>query len=87
MKITKEQLDSLIRECVDEKMDDLLGEDQSNFGQPGPEEHVEMIHRDIHDAMTALRNASEGLKSAGRNPSVIDDCFFRLKRFIGTELK
>lgn len=83
MKLTKEQLDNLIKECVDEHMSALSETDiatQQSGGNPSADK--DQVHSDLFDAMSALGNASRGLRALGMKPTEIEDAYFKVKRFL-----
>ena len=82
MKLSKDQLNALIKECVEEKLEEL-GE---NFeGQPLQDPAgMENAKRAGIAALQSLKTASESYKKIGVKATVIDDCYFTLKRFLET---
>lgn len=76
MKITKEQLEKMIAESIEEHLGGLAEQ------MPGQPQMPEEVFHDLHTAMSALRNASAGMKKAGLKAVEVDDCFFKVKRLL-----
>lgn len=76
MKITKEQLEKMIAESVEEHLGGLAEQ------IPTKPQIPEVVFHDLHSAMSALRNASAEMKKAGLKAVEVDDCLFKVKRML-----
>jgi len=81
MKLSKDQLNSLIKECVEEKLEEL-GENFEASSAPQQDPMKENARRACTEALQSLKVAADSFRKIGVKATAIDDCYFTLKRFM-----